>query len=57
MIASCGHLEEKLQECSKEEGVTMAESVEKGAKEKASRRNCKVRFSFMKNKKAFRRVT
>ena len=28
MIASCGYLEEKLQECSKEEGVTVADSVE-----------------------------
>ena len=47
MIASCGYLEEKLRECSTEEGVTMADSVETlgvdlrtivkrlGAKEKA----------------------
>ena len=69
MIASCGYLVEKLQECSKEEGVTVADSVEtlgvdlrtrvkrQGAKEKASRRNCNVRFSFIEKNKAFRRVT
>ena len=28
MVASCGYLEQKLRECSKEEGVTMADSVE-----------------------------
>ena len=28
MIASCGFLEEELRQCSKEEGVTMADSVE-----------------------------
>ena len=28
MIASCGFLEDKLRQCSKEEGVTMADSVE-----------------------------
>ena len=28
MIASCGYLEEKLQGCSKEEGVRVADSVE-----------------------------
>ena len=29
MIASCGFLENELRQCSKEEGVTMANSVEK----------------------------
>ena len=28
MIASCGFLEDELRQCSKEEGVTMANSVE-----------------------------
>ena len=28
MIASCGMLEDELRQCSKEEGVTMADSVE-----------------------------
>ena len=28
MIASCGFLEDELRQCSKEEGVTMADSVE-----------------------------
>ena len=28
MIASCGFLEDKLGQCSKEEGVTLADSVE-----------------------------
>ena len=57
MIASCGFLEEELRRCSTEEGVTMADSVETldvdlrtgvknlGAKEKARRKKCKVRFS------------
>ena len=27
MIAPCGFLEERLRQCSKEEGVTMADSV------------------------------
>ena len=56
MIASCGFLEDELRQCSKE-GVTMADSVETlgvdlrtkvkrlGAKEKARRKNCKVRLS------------
>ena len=49
MIASCGFLEEKLRQCSKEEGVAVADSMESlgvdlrtrvkklGAKEKARR--------------------
>ena len=50
MIASCGFLEEELRQCSKEEGVTLADSVETfgvdlrtkvkklGAKEEARRK-------------------
>ena len=53
MIASCGFLENELSQFSKEEGVTLAESVETlgvdlstrvkrlGAKEKARRKKCK----------------
>ena len=60
MIASCGFLEDELRQCSKEDGVTMADSVETlgvdlrtrvkrlGAKEKARRKKCKVRFSLIK---------
>ena len=55
----------ELSQFSKEEGVTLAESVETlgvdlrtrverlGAKEKARRKKCKVRFSIIKKKKAF----
>ena len=65
MIASCGFLENELSQFSKEEGVTLAESVETlgvdlrtrvrnlGAKEKARRKKCKVRFSLIKKNKAF----
>ena len=65
MIASCGFLEDELRQCSKEEGVTMADSVETlgvdlrtrvkswGVKEKARRRKCKVRFSLIKKNKGF----
>ena len=54
MIASCGFLEKELQQCSKEEGVTMADDVETPgvdlrtrvkrleAKEKAGRKKCKI---------------
>ena len=64
MIASCGYLDEKLRECSKE-GMTMADDVETlgvdlrarvkrlGVKEKARRKKCKVRFSLIKKNKAF----
>ena len=59
MIASCGFLEDELRQCSKEEGVMIADSVETlgvdlrsrfrslGAKEKARRRKFKVRFSLI----------
>ena len=66
-MASCGFFEDALRQCSKEEGVTMANSVEAlgvdlrtrvtklGAKEKARRKKCKVRFSFIKKNKAFQK--
>ena len=67
MIASCGFLEAELCQCSKEEGVTMADSVETlrvdlrtraknlGAKEKARRKECKVRFSLVEKNEAFQK--
>ena len=69
MIASCGFLEEELRQCSKEDGVTMADSVETlgvdlrtrgknlGAKEKARRMKCKVRFSPSRGTKPSRRTS
>ena len=65
MIASCRLLDDERVQCSKEEGVTMANSVETlgvdlrtrvkrlGAKEKARRKKCKVRFSLIMNNKVF----
>ena len=59
MIASCGFLENELRQPSRKEGVTLAYSVETlgvvlstsvkrlGAKEKARRKKCKVRFSLI----------
>ena len=67
MIASCGFLENEPSKFRKEEGVTLAGSVETlgvdlgtrikklGAKEKARRRRCKVRFLIIKNNKAFQK--
>ena len=67
MNACCGFSENELSLCSKEEGVTLADSVETlgedsrtrvkklGAKEKARRRKCKVRFSIIKKNKAFQK--
>ena len=67
MIASCGFLEDELRRCSKEEGVTMADSAETldvdlrtrikklGAKEDARRKKCKMRFSIFKKNKAFQK--
>ena len=65
MIASCGFLEDELLQCSKVEGVTMADSVEtlgvglrdqvKRAKEKGRRKTCTVRFSLTKKNKAFQK--
>ena len=60
MIASCGFLEDELRQCSKEEGVPMADSVETlgvdmrtrvkklRGKEKARSKRCKVRFLLIK---------
>ena len=65
MIVSCGFLEDDLLQCSKEQGVTMADGVETlavdmevkvkklGVKEKARRRKCEVIFSFITKNKAF----
>ena len=65
MFASRSFLEDELRPCSKEEGVTMADSVETlgadlrtrvknlGAKEKARKKKCKVRFSLIKKKNTF----
>ena len=67
MIASCGFLENELRQCSKEEGVTTADSVDTlgvdlktkvkrlGVKEKARRKKCKVRFSLINKSKAFQK--
>ena len=67
MIASCGFLENELRQFSREEAVTLAESVETlgvdlrtrmkrlGAKEKARRKKCKLRFSIVKKNRAFRK--
>ena len=67
MIASCGFLEKDLRQFRKEEGLTLADSVEAlrvdlrtrvkrlGAKEKARRKKCTVRFSIVKKNKAFRK--
>ena len=62
-------LEDELRQCSKEEGVVMADSVEPlgvdlrtgvrrlGAKEKARGKKCKVRFSLIKKSKVFKSAT
>ena len=67
MIASCGFLEDELRQYSKEEGVTMADSVETlgvdlrtrvgklGAKEQARRKKCKLRLSIIKKSTAFQK--
>ena len=67
MIASCGFLENELSQFSKEEGVTLADSVETlgvdlrtrvkrlGAKEKATRKKCKLMFSIIKKNKVFQK--
>ena len=64
MIASCGFQENEPSQFSEEEAVTLADSVETlgvdlrtsvkrlGAKEKARRRKCKVRFLIVKKNKA-----
>ena len=65
MIASCGFVENELCQFSGEEGVTMTDSVDTlgvdlrtrvkrlGAKEKARRKKCRVRFSLIKKNEAF----
>ena len=67
MIASCGYLERNLRECSKEERVILAGSVETlgvdlrtkmkrlGSKEKARRKKCRVRFLLIHKNKAFQK--
>ena len=63
MIASCGFLEDELRQCSKEEGVTLetlgvdlrTRVKRLGAKEKARRKKCKLRFSLNKKNKAFQK--
>ena len=67
MIASCSHLEAKFQECSKREEVERANSVETpgvdlrtrtrqlGAKEKARRKKCDVRFPLIRNNRVFQK--
>ena len=67
LIAPCGFLEEELRQFSKEEGVTLADSVETlemdlkttvkrlGAKEKARRKKCNVLLSIIKKNSAFRK--
>ena len=70
VIASCSYLVEKFQECRKREGVGLVTGVETpgvdlgtrtnhlGAKEKARRKTCDVRFSIdKKNRVLFRRTT
>ena len=70
MVASCGFLERvNLSQFSEEEGVTLADSVgtlgvdsrtrvkRLGAKEKARRKMCKVRFSIIKKNKSFPETT
>ena len=69
MIASCGFLENELCQFSREEGVTLADSVATlgvdlrakvnslGAKEKARRKKCNVGFSLVNSDKAFQRAT
>ena len=64
MIASCGFLENELNQFSKEEGATLADCMETlgvdlrtrvkklGVKEKARSKKCKVRFSIIKKSKA-----
>ena len=63
MIASCGFLENELSQFCGEEGVNLADAwlrlenknISLWAKEKARRKKCKVRFSFTKKNKAFRK--
>ena len=66
-IASCGFLEDEQSQFSKEEVITLADSVETlgvdlrkrvkrlGAKKQARRKKCKVRFSIIKKNEAFQK--
>ena len=67
MIASCGFLENEMRQVSKEEGVTLADSVETrgvdlrtkvkrlGVKDKTRRKKCNARFSIIKKNRAFQK--
>ena len=67
MIASCGFLENERSQISKEEGATLADSVETlgvdlrtgvkrlGVNEKARRKKCKVIFSLITKNEVFRK--
>ena len=67
IIASCGFLENELRQFSKEEGITLVDSVETlgvdlrtsvkrlGAKEKARRKKCNVGFSIIKKNLTFQK--
>ena len=67
MIVSCAYFEDKLRESSEEEGGTMADGVETlgvdlrtrvkrlGAKEKARRKKCSVRFSLIRKNTALQK--
>ena len=67
-IASCGFLSNGRSQISKEEGGTLADNVETlgvdlrtrvkrfGAKEKAMRKKCKLRFSVIEKNKAFQNI-
>ena len=60
MIASCGFLENELRQFSKEEGVTLADSVETlgvdlRTRVKKAGSKCNVRLSIIKKNNAFRK--
>ena len=69
MIASCAFLVLELRQFSREEGVALADSVETlgmdlrtrvkrlGAREKATRKKCKLRFSTVKKNESFQKKT
>ena len=68
-IAACGSLEENFKECCNIEGVELATNVETlgvdlrtrtkqlGAKEKARRKYCDVRFFFIRKNRVFQKKT
>ena len=60
MIASCGFMVEELRQCSKEEGVTLADGVESlgvdlRTRVKFGSERTAVRFSLIKRNKAFQK--